>query len=65
MPKSFLNRLFYTVCSLSWVWVISAPSPPFSEFGASGLNQMEANLVKAGAWMWTGWGLAAMSCCPC
>lgn len=62
MPKSFLNRLFYTVCSLSWVWVISAP---FSEFGDSGLNQMEADLVKAGAWMWMGWGLAAMSCCPC
>lgn len=64
MPKSFLNRLLYTVLCPGFGLFLPT-TPPFSEFRASGLNQMEVDLVKAGAWMWVGWGLAAMSCCPC
>ena len=42
MPKSFLNRLLYTVCSLSWVWVISPPTHPF----------LSSELLGSTKWKW-------------
>ena len=44
---------FSTLFSILGFWVAFFS---FSEFSASGLNQMEMDLVKAGAWMWMGRG---------